>query len=477
MKRILLAALLLAARAFAQVETAPPAPAEPRPVGVPQAVEQTLPNGLRVIVIPKHNVPLVVARLIVKTGAASDPKERAGLAELTASLLTKGTLKRSAREIAEGVESLGASIDSGAGWDASYVSTSAMTSRFPQALGFVSDVVRRPRFAPDELKRLREQDLDDLQVAMHEPRALRNMVTARVVFGSTPYGHTVGGTPESLKRITRGDVVTFHRRYYHPANAILVIGGDIDASKAFALAKTWFVEWDNGALSHFPLPTTEPAQPNGNVGVIDMPDAGQAAVAVARAGIARGDAADYPASEVANMVLGGDYSSRLNQEVRIKRGLSYGAYSGFDARRDRGPFIASALTKNESAPEVASLLLEQLQRMTAEPVGADELKARKANLIGSFSRSLETSGALVARIGDLALYGLPLDEVRAYPREIEAIDAAKVATFAASHFAGGANVIIVGDAKKFADDLKKRFPNATVIPVGELDLNRATLRK
>ena len=180
MKRMLFAlfvALMLAAGAVAQVETTPPLPAAPRATHVPAAAEQVLANGLRVIVIPKHNVPLVSARMIIKTGGASDPDNRAGLADMTASLLIKGTTTRSAQQIAEGVESLGATIDGSAGWDGSFVTTSAMSSKLPQALAYVADVVRHPTFTAKELNRLRTQNLDSLQVGMHEPRTLRSMVT------------------------------------------------------------------------------------------------------------------------------------------------------------------------------------------------------------------------------------------------------------------------------------------------------------
>src|SRR5258708_12243975 len=164
-----------------------------------------------------------------------------------------------------------------------------------------------------------------------------------------------------------------------------------------------------------------------------MPEAGQAAVAVARFGIRRGDPHD-DGSEVTNMVLGGGYSSRLNEEIRIKRGLSYGAGSYFDARRDIGPFAASALTKNESAVEVAGLLLGELARMTSEPVPNAEMTARKANLIGTFSRSLETNAALVGRVGELALYGLPLDEVGRYTTPIHHLPVYQLPSFPPHHF-------------------------------------------
>ncbi len=177
------------------------------------------------------------------------------------------------------------------------------------------------------------------------------------------------------------------------------------------------------------------------------------------------------------MVLGGGYSSRLNEEIRIKRGLSYGAGSYFDARRDVGPFAASALTKNESAVEVAGLLLDELARVTSERVPDPEMTARKANLIGTFSRSLETNAELVGRVGELALYGLPLDEVGRYTGAIEHVTVEEVRSFATDHFAGGLNVVIVGNAKAFGDALKKRFPDAQVIPADQLDLDGSTLRR
>ncbi len=479
MKRLLLsilASVALAAGALAQVETTPPPPAPPRATHVPEAAEAVLANGLRVIVIPKHNVPLVTARMIIKTGGAADPDKLAGLADMTASLLIKGTTTLSAQQIAEGVESLGATIEGSGGWDGSFVTTSAMSSKIPQALAYVADVVRHPTFTTKELNRLRAQNLDSLQVDMHEPRSLRGMVTARVLFDQGGYGHNLGGTPHSLPRITRQDVVSFHRSYYRPSNSILVLSGDIAPAAAFALAKSLFGSWSGEGKTAVHTPAAPHARPAGRVVVIDMPEAGQAAVAVARVGIRRADP-QYAASQVTNMVLGGDYSSRLNEEIRIKRGLSYGAGSSFDPRRNTGPFVASALTKNESAVEVAGLLLGELARISSEPVPAAELAVRKANLIGSFGRSLETDAALAGRIGDLALYDLPLSEVNRYTTSIEHVSAAGVQSFAAAHFAGTTSVVIVGNAKAFGDALKKRFPDAEVIPADQLDLDGATLRK
>ena len=462
---------------FAQVveQTTPPAPAAPRQPQIPKPSEKTLANGLRVIVVETHNVPLVSARLLVKTGAGADPAGLAGLASTTAALLEKGTTTKSAEQIARGVEALGASLDSSTAFDSSNVDLNVMSSKLPEAMAFLADVVRHPTFKKDEIEREKLQTLDSLEVDLAEPSSLATFVTSRVVFGESPYGHNLDGTPESIKRITRADVTRFHTRYYRPENAVLVMAGEVKAADAFALAQKLFGTWKGtGAKPADAKPKGLPTA--SKVVVIDMPDAGQAAVYVARAGLRRADPA-YFAAQVANSVLGGGYSARLNQEIRIKRGLSYGASSQFDFRRDVGPFTAGTQTKNESAAEVAGILVDEMNRLAAESVDESELTPRKAVLIGDFARSLETSSGLVHRLATLALYGLPLNQITQYISSVQAITGAQVRDVSRTHLAGAPDVIIVGDAKKFLDPLKARFKEVEVIPVDELDLNAGSLRK
>ncbi|HEX6161136.1 MAG TPA: pitrilysin family protein, partial [Thermoanaerobaculia bacterium] len=350
MKRVvvvLLFALGLFASSTAAQQTTPPAPATPREAKVPQPVERTLANGLRVIVVPKSDIPLVAARLTVRTGAAADPKNREGVAALTSTVLTKGTKTRTAEQIARGVEALGATLESAAGYDSSIVDLSVMSPNFAKAMEFVADTVRNATFAKDEVERERQQKLDELQVTLREPRPLADMVMARLLFADAPYGHNVAGTPASLKAIKREDLAKYHATYYVPNNAILVVGGDVKPEAAFALAEKLFGSWKKANVAPAPSQQRRAAGAS-RVVVVDMPDAGQAAVVIGRQGIRRTDATYLPAL-VANSVLGGGYSARLNQEIRIKRGLSYGARSAFSPRADVGPFTASTQTKNESA--------------------------------------------------------------------------------------------------------------------------------
>jgi len=430
-----------------------------------------------VIVVERSDTPLVSAQLLIKNGGEVDPPQLAGLADMTANLLTKGTETRDATKIAEQVESLGGAIESGARWDASTVTVGVMPAHIGPAMEILADVIRHPTFKTDELERLRQQNLDNLTLALGEPGSIARFVAARVVFGDSPYGHPIGGTTESLTRILRDDVVKMHDRYYRPDNAILVIGGDIKAKDGVALAEKYFGDWKKPAA---PLPTFNPANISSNnpgrVVVIDKPDAGQAAVYLARLGINRKDS-EYFRGVVANSVLSG-YSGRLNQEIRIKRGLSYGAGSSLDARRDVGPFAASAQTKNESGAQVAELLLGEISRLSTAPPGDGELTPRKAVVVGNFSRNLETVNGLVGQVGNLALYGLSLDEINRYIGNVQAVSTADVQQFAGTKLdAKTSNIIVVGNAKSFLPALQKEFPNVEVIPVAEMDLNSAQLRK
>ena len=480
--RKLAIALLFALSAFGE-QTTPPAPGPPRTLNIPTATDKTLANGLRVIVIPKSGVPLVAARLLIKTGAEADPADKAGLADMTASLLTKGTSTKSAEEIARGVEALGASMESGGGWDSSYIAISSLANNFGAAMTYFADVVRNPVFEKDEVDRLREQNIDALSVDLKDPARLARFVANRVVYGGGPYGHNLGGTPKSLEGITSQDAAAFHAKWYRPENALFVVAGTITPDAAMAIAEKSFGDWKGVAPAILPATSDDAGKIAGatqnqekpRVVVIDMPDAGQAAVLVTRRGLARTDPA-YITSQVANAVLGGGYSSRLNEEIRIKRGLSYGAGSSFDFRREPGPFFASAQTKNESAGEVASIINEQLSAMTSTSVAESELTPRKAVLLGNFGRALETEAGLVSRVASLALYGLPLGDLSHYISDVQAVTPAQVKEFATGHFPDE-SVVIVGDVTTFGDDFTKRFPNAEIIPLATVHLDSPTLRK
>ena len=244
-------------------QATPPPPTAPHSTVFPKPVERNLPNGLRVIIVPRNEIPLVTAQLLIKSGSEVDPADLSGAADMTASLLPRGTSTKSATQIAEAIEALGGTLNAGAGWDSSSITTSVMSTRFGPALDIMSDVARNPNFKDEEIERLRRQGLNGLRSALATPGSIARFVAARVVYRDSPYGHPVSGTPESLPRIKRDDIVKIHSMYYRPDNAILVIGGDITAASGFELAQNAFGDWQNppNALPKLQITTHNPVPP------------------------------------------------------------------------------------------------------------------------------------------------------------------------------------------------------------------------
>lgn len=486
-------ALLLPGISIAQQpRETPPPPSKPREVNIPAVEQVELINGLTIVVVNKSDLPLVTISLLLKGGAGLENSSHAGLAEITAEMITKGTDLRSATQIAEEMEFLGASLDTNADWNSSTVTVSVMRDKLPKALAIMSDVVTRPTFPGDELALMKRQGIDRLQVSLKQPGTLWSYVASGFSYGE----HSTEGTPESIERIRTRDIESFHRNLYHPKNAVLVFAGDISKVEAIGYAKLFFGGWQSPADSAVTgfgkaLESERDAaeDPVRRILVVDLPDSGQAAVGyskkLGKGRITCGAPASncaispvyYPAT-LLNSILGGGYSARLNQEIRIKRGLSYGARSGFDWRAFGANFNATTQTKNESAAEVAELIRTEIVKLTSDKIEESELVPRKAVVTGGFGRGLQTNNGLAARIRDLYVYGLDPSLLNSFIGDVGKVGDEDVRAFAKSNLTGG-DIIIVGDAKLFIDDLTKRFPNRTieVIKADDLDFGSPTLRK
>jgi zinc protease len=455
---------------------APPALGKAVSPTLPTPAEKVLPNGLRVIVARSSDLPLVTVDLTVKVGSAADAPGLAGTANMLADLLTEGTKTRTASQIALQTEALGANLGGSAGWESSSVTLNVMPDKLSPAMDIMADVVRNPVFDQEELDRVRDQDLDGLAVAFKQPGSIAGFVVAPVIYADSPYGRIAGGTQASLKKIGRADLTAQHGLYWRPDNAILVITGDIAPEQGFALAQKAFGDWKAPAAPLPAPPKGGPVPAPRNI-VVDMPDAGQASVVVAKRGILRNDPRYYEGI-VANTVLGGGYSARLNLEIRIKRGLAYGARSSLSPRRGVGGFTATTSTKNPTAPEVVTLIKGEMTRLGAAAPTADELAARKSVLIGGYGRELATTDGLADILGELAIYGIDLKEIQVYTARVDAVTPAQVQAFAADVFnPGNASVVVVGDVKLFKDRMSPALDGADVIPLDQLDLDSPTLRK
>ncbi len=454
----------------------PPAPGAPVVAAIPSPVESRLANGMKLIVVEKHDLPLIAATIVVPGGGASDPVNRAGLNTTAAGLLTKGTKTRSATEIARQIESLGGAISSDAEWDGASISLGVKSDQAGPALAIMADVAMNPVFAQEEIDRARTQTIDAIGVQLKNPATLAGFVATRAVFGAKPYGHLISGTPSSLKSITRADVTAAYAASWRPDRATLVMVGDITVAAAKALAEQNFAGWSVPKAAAKAAVAASVAYPAPRVIVVDFPGAGQAGVVVARPAIARSDPAYY-SSAVANAALGVGFSSRLNQEIRIKRGLSYGARSGISARLAPGPFSASAQTKNPSAAEVVSLIVAEMKKLGTEAAPAAELDTRKAVLIGGFGRTTETTGGIAGLLGGYVVAGVPLDELKRYTAAITAVDPAAVQAAAAKVLdPKSASVVVVGDSKLFIDALRKSYPQLELIPASSLNLDSPILK-
>jgi zinc protease len=459
-----------------------PAPQAAKSVRLPAVQEKKLANGLTVAVVERKNVPLVTVQLLIRSGANAESFERAGLANITASLLTKGTKTRSATQIAEQMEFLGGSINSGAGWNSSSVTVSVMSDKLDQAIAIMSDVALNPAFSQKEIDLLKSQIQDGLAYNLKQPSFLANYAASVYSFGE----HPSGGTPESVKAITRADIVKFKSEKYLPTTSVLIFTGDIPAGRANALAQKFFGTWRKSSAKNTAdnQPTIRDSSRTGLLNrllVIDLPNSGQAAVNYSKpltrdgrvkcnAGKCESSPIFYPGS-VMNSVLGGGYSSRLNQEIRIKRGLSYGAGSGLSWRDGSANFGTRTQTKNESAAEVAELVLAEIQKLTEASVTETELSPRKLVITGDFGRDLETTGGLADAMSSLYGFHLSPNELNTFMSRVQSVTADQIRQFSGEYLKGG-DIIIVGDYSVFKDDLAKRFPNVKpqVIKADGLDL-------
>jgi zinc protease len=451
----------------------PPPPAAPRPLAIAAPSEAKLANGMRVIVARREGIPLVSADLVALSGAEIDPPRLAGLASLSAALMTQGTKHHSAPELAAAAEALGGSLDSGAGWNQASVDITVTTPKLDAALALVAEVAREPVFAPDEIERTRAQTLDGLKVAYASPGTLASLVAQRLTYGAGAYGHPATGTPASLPRIQRSDLVAMHRQTFRPDNTVLILAGDITPEAGLAAARRHFGSW---AVPPGPKPVpvkAEAAASGPASAIVDMAGSGQAAVVLALA-LPDRSGSEGAIGAVLNSVLGSGYSSRLSQEIRIKRGLSYDASSALEGRRESALLRIAVQTKNESAAEVVGLVQEEIDRLAAQPVGADELAARKTTLIGNFSRSVETTAGLASAIRSLVVANRRPAELKTRIDSLQAVSDEDIRRYASAHF-GPANrrLAIAGEAKTFAAALQPMLPGVVTVGPDVLDLGRS----
>jgi predicted Zn-dependent peptidase len=442
--------------------TKPPVLGPPPALRVPPITTRQLPNGLKIVVVERHELPLVDAILEVRTGGEADPAGKTGTAALTSALLSEGTASRSALEIADQAGFLGARLGASSGWEQSTVSLHSTTAQLDSALALFADVALHPAFTASDLDRVRRERLTSLKQLRDRGPAIADRAYASALFGDQhPYGRPLAGTEVSVASISRDDLVGFYNIYYRPNNATLLVVGDVRPDDVERRAQALFGSWARGDVPPVTAPTASGAKATTLV-LIDKPGAAQSSFRLGGIGAPR-TTNDYFALQVLNTILGGSFTSRLNQNLRETRGYTYGASSGFGYRRNAGPFTAAA---EIVSAKTDSALIEFRKELRAirDTVPSDELAKAKRYLQLGLPEQFETTGSIAMQMLPLITYGIPLDFYDTVVQSYGAVTQADVQRVARQYVdPDHLTLVIVGDRKTIEPGLRALNPGAIVI--------------
>ena len=431
-----------------------PQPGAPTAVRFPPLSRDQLGNGLNVLVIRQSSVPMTTAILIVHAGTAHDPETLPGLASLTADLLDEGAGQLDAIALADALAQRGSHVAVEAGTDAIHLTLTSLSRELEPSLSIVADIVARPHMGSDALERVRELRLNRLRQFSRSPQSAADRAFAGVVFRGHPYGHGALGTSASLAAMTLDDARRFWIRHGGPANATLVVAGDLAASEVIAIAKRAFGSWASEAQPSSPAPTTLPPA-DARLFLVDRPGAPQSELRLGHLGPARRTGA-YHALVTLNAILGGQFTSRINRNLREEKAITYGAQSSFDFRRAAGAFSVDASVQSDATAMAVQEVLRECERIR-EPgdVLIGELARGQASLTRGYVRNFETAAQLARAAAQLVIYGLPHDAFDTFVPSIEAIDVDSLTGAARDHLhPAEASIVVVGDAGQLRSSLE-----------------------
>jgi len=413
-----------------------------------------LPNGLQVYLVESHNLPIVASNLVLRSGSGADPKGSPGLAGFTASMLDEGTASMDALAIANKMYSLGASLSTGATSDGSNASVRALKQNARAAMDVLGDVVLHPAFPEKDVDRVRNDRLTALLQQRDQPFQTAIRVMNASLYGPThPYGHTGLGTEESIKKISRDDLLSFYKSWYGPKNAALVMVGDLSEAEARKLATDVFGGWQGDAAA--PPPPPEGATASSRVIIVDKPESPQTAVLAGQVGVTRSNP-DYEKLDVMNTVLGGLFSSRINLNLREDKGYSYGAFSFIGQNRGVGPVMAGAAVRADVTGPSIDEVLKEVTKMRDAGVTDDELKMAKDAMVRSIPANFETTFSTAGTLSQIYMYDLPLDYYQTYPTRIDAMTKDEVGAVAKKYLTPDRMLIVaVGDKKVIEPQISK----------------------
>ena len=466
MKRLLIAFLVVLAGAHVAASAAvaqqkpdrskPPAIGPAPSLKLPAIVKQKLANGLPVWIVEQHEVPLAQINLIVRSGSSADPIGKFGVGSLTAAMLDEGAGSRSALELADALEFLGANLSTVSSFDASAVRMSVPVSKLGDALGLMADVALRPTFPANELERLRKERLTALLQARDNPGALIGLAFPRVVYGPTHrYGTSANGLPPAIESMSVADLQSYYRAHYRPDNATLVVVGDVTPASVLPTLEKTFGAWKADGMA--PLVAAVPTAPqlkSRQIFIVDKPAAAQSQIRIGWVGVPR-STPDYAALQVLNTILGGSFTSRLNQNLREKNGYAYGANSGFDMRQSAGPFFASANVQTDKTGDALKEFFVELNGILG-PVPDEELTKAKNYVALGFPGEFETTGDLARKLEELVIYNLPESTFTDFVAAVSKVTSGDLQRLAARYIQPDKMaVVVVGDRKEIENKIRE----------------------
>jgi zinc protease len=426
------------------------AAAESTGFSMPQYTTVTLNNGLTVNLMSQHEVPLITVNTVIRAGAVNDTT--AGIASLTASSLLLGANGQSKLEIEQMVDFLGARINASAGKEGSYVSASFMAKNRDTMLPLIQSVLMKPDFDSEEFDKLRQREIADLSRAKESPRSVISRYFDHLIFQDHPYGNATSGDSESLANIEAKDLKAFHTRFYQPANTAINIVGDFDIEEMQAEIEQLFKNWQNqGELKQPNLKSGLPKLSNSKVLLVDKSDAIETTFLIGGMGISR-DNPDYVGLTVINTILGGRFTSWLNDELRVNAGLTYGARSQFAAYSASGLFRISTFTKTSTTKDAIDLALKTYARLWQQGIDQETLDSAKAYVKGQFPPRYETTAQLAALLSDMYLYGFDDAFINNFEANVDGLTLETSKRLVKSYFPQqNLQLVIIGNAAEIAD--------------------------
>ncbi len=462
MKRLLLIAVVVVAAATATMELK----AQAGGLKLPPHERRKLPNEMTLLLMERHELPLVSFRVIVSAGPVADPAGQEGLASLTAALLRKGTSTRSADQFSKQLDFVGGQFSTDVASDYASVSVQVMKKDTATGMDLLSDALLNATFPQEEVAKLVQQRVDAIKSDKDQALAVLPLYFNAFLYGTHLYARPRDGDEKSLPTITRDAVVKFYRADYTPANTILAVVGDFDRAEMERALSERFGSWTGRQAAAVDLP--DQADVKGKrLLLVDKPDATQTYYSIGNVGVTRTNP-DRVSIRVVNTVFGGRFASMLNTELRIKSGLTYGARSYFDQRKARGPFVISSYTRTETTEKAMDLTLEVVKRLHEKGFSQDELELAKSYIKGQFPPTVETSEQLASQLAQLEYYGLDEREIDDFYSKIDAMTLEDAQRVIRQYFPLDNLVfVVIGKAAEIGPVVRKYAPQMKTVSISE----------